>query len=183
MTLTRNLLYGHHGDRADNDGRFDLAIQGTWPADLDGDVFIVGPDRMQPGGHWFTGQGLLCRIRCRPEGEALRVDFRRVRTPLDRIRESAPELFRCHGVLEVSPFGFSNFGNTNVQWLDDRLFLGYDAGRPLEVDPETLDLVTPVGANAEWFAGLAGSVEPLVSVAAHPGPPGTRTLSTSPTTR
>ena len=46
-----------------------------------------------------------------------------------------PELFHRNGVLEVSPFGFSNFGNTNVQWMGDRLFLGYDAGRPLEVDP------------------------------------------------
>lgn len=167
-TVTRNLLYGHPG-RDDNEGAFDLAIEGDWPDDLDGWVFQVGPDRAAPGGHWFAGQALLSRVDCRPRDGALRVDFNRVETPLDRIRRAEPSLFRQKGVLEVSPFGFSNFGNTNVQWLGDRLFLGYDAGRPLEVDPETLELVTPVGRNAEWLQTLPGAVEPMIAVAAHPG--------------
>jgi len=163
--LTRNLFYGS------DQQSFSLEIQGQWPDDIDGCVFNVGPARTQPGGHWFTGQGMLCRVDCRPGSDGrLRVDFGRIETPLDRIRQRVPELFRSNGVSEVSPFGFSNFANTNVQFLGDRLFLGYDVGRPIEADPETLEYVTPVGTNAEWLHTLPGAVEPMTAVAAHPGP-------------
>jgi len=52
--------------------------------------------------------------------------------------------------------------------MDGRMFIGYDAGRPVEIDPVTLDYVTAVGANGEWFQALPGLLEPLVAVAAHP---------------
>jgi len=162
--LTRNLFYGQ------GEGEIELSVEGRWPTDLDGSVFIVGPDRTEPGGHWFCGQGLLSRIRCKPENSGrIRVDNRRVETPLSRIREALPHLFRVQGVQETSPFGFSNFANTNVQSLGDRLFIGYDAGRPIEVDPETLETLTPIGANSEWLQTLPAPVEPLIAVAAHPG--------------
>jgi carotenoid cleavage dioxygenase-like enzyme len=164
-TLTNNLFYGN------GEGHFDLDVRGRWPDDIGGYLFNIGPDRSAPGKHWFTGQGLLCRVTCKPDAEGrIAVDFRRVATPLDRIRHELPHLFRTSGVLEVSPFGYSNFANTNVQALDGRLFLGYDAGRPVEVDPETLEFLTPVGANGEWLASLPAPLEPLISVAAHPGP-------------
>ena len=164
-TLTRNLF------RGTTERHFDLEVEGAWPDDIDGWLFNVGPDRMAPGGHWFVGQGLLCRVACRPDASGrIGVDLRRVETPLDKLRSAQPDLFRRSGVQEVSPFGFSNFANTNVQSLGGRLFLGYDVGRPVEVDPETLEFVTPVGANAEWLVTLQAPVEPMIAVAAHPGP-------------
>jgi hypothetical protein len=36
----------------------------------------------------------------------------------------------------------------------DRLLVTYDAGRPYEIDTETLEIVTPVGANKEWQGEL-----------------------------
>ncbi|MDH4017934.1 MAG: carotenoid oxygenase family protein, partial [Actinomycetota bacterium] len=164
-TLTRNLF------RGTTERHFDLTVEGDWPQDVDGWLFNVGPDRTEPGGHWFTGQGLLCRVGCRPDASGrIGVDFARVDTPMAKLRDAQPDLFRRSGVQEVSPFGFSNFANTNVQSIGGRLFLGYDVGRPVEVDPETLEFLTPVGANSEWLVTLPAPVEPMIAVAAHPGP-------------
>jgi all-trans-8'-apo-beta-carotenal 15,15'-oxygenase len=163
-TLTKNLFHGT------SERRFELEVAGRWPDDIDGWLFNVGPDRQAPGGHWFIGQGLLCRVACKPDAAGrIGVDLRRIETPLDRLRSAEPNLFRSNGVQEVSPFGFSNFANTNVQSLGGRLFLGYDVGRPIEVDPETLEFVTPVGANDEWLQTLRAPIEPMIAVAAHPG--------------
>ena len=73
-------------------------------------------------------------------------------------------------IAETSPLGFSNFANTNVQFMGERLFVGYDAGRPVEVDPETLQFLTPVGSNDEWLQSMPGALEPMIAVGAHPGP-------------
>lgn len=163
-TTTRNLFWGTGpGDHA-------LTVTaGHWPTDMDGRVFIVGPDKREPGGHWFDEQGLLCRIDLRPGPDgSIRVRHRRVDTPLSKIRRRLPFLFKKLAFMEVSPFGLSNLANTNVQTIDDRLFIGYDAGRPLEVDPETMTVLTPVGANDEWYQASPGVLEPGISVAAHP---------------
>ncbi len=95
-------------------------------------------------------------------------EHRRVRTPLARFRERVPFLFADVAFMELSPLGVSNLANTNVQPIEGRLFVGYDAGRPVEVDPETLQVMSAVGSNAEWFQAAPGLYEPLVSVAAHP---------------
>lgn len=163
--LTSNLFHGC------GEGRYLLEVSGAWPDDIDGQILNVGPDRKAPDGHWFAGQGMVARTRCRPdESGRIQVDLVRIETPLSRLRSAHAHLFRRQGVLEVSPFGFSNFANTNVQVLRDRVFLGYDAGRPIELDPITLEYLTPVGANREWLQTLPASVEPLIAVAAHPAP-------------
>jgi len=162
--FTTNLFWGQ-GDR---DHRL-YVTDGHWPTDMAGSVFVVGPDKRRPGGHWFDQQGLLCRIHLIPDRKGrVFVQHRRIVTPIDRIRKRFPKLFKTLLFMEVSPFGLSNLANTNVQSIDDRLFIGYDAGRPIEVDPETMKYVTPVGANDEWLQSLPGLLEPGISVAAHP---------------
>jgi hypothetical protein len=81
-----------------------------------------------------------------------------------------PWLFRNVAFAELSPFGVTNMANTGVISAEDRLFIGYDAGRPVEVDAETLEFVSMVGANDEWLQGVPGLLEPLCAVAAHPAP-------------
>ena len=163
-TLTTNLFHGQ-GER---DHRLEV-VEGHWPDDVDGSVYVVGPDKRGPGGHWFAEQGLVERIRMQPDGLGrIRVEHRRVRTTLDRLRERHPRWFKKVKFMELSPFGVSNFANTNVAGIDGRLFLGYDAGRPIEIDPETLGYLTPVGSNSEWLQSAPGLVEPLCAVAAHP---------------
>lgn len=165
-TLTRNLFWGQ-GERVH---RLDV-IDGHWPTDMEGAVFVVGPDKRRPGGHWFGAHGLVQKIHCRPgpDGRIL-VEHRLVDTPVKRMRDRLPILFRQIAFMEVSPLGITNFANTNVQPIGDRMFIGYDAGRPVEIDPETLDFVTFVGANDEWLQSGPGALEPLCAVAAHPAP-------------
>ena len=163
-TLTDNLFRGS----GDADHRLSV-IEGAWPTDMEGSVFIVGPDKRQAKGHWFDAPGLLCRIDTRPDAYGqIVVRQRRVRTRLLRIRERAPWLFAKLEFAELSPFGVTNLANTNVETIDGRLFVGYDAGRPIEIDPETMAVITPVGSNREWFQALPGLLEPMIAVAAHP---------------
>lgn len=165
-TLTTNLFRGQ-GER---DHRLSV-VEGRWPDDLAGSVYVVGPDKREPGGHWFGAHGLLEQIRLRPGPDGrIEVRHRLVGTTVARIRRRLPFLFRKVAFAEVSPFGVTNFANTNVQAIGERLFLGFDAGRPVEVDPVTLEHLTPVGANDEWLQGVPGLLEPLVAVAAHPAP-------------
>jgi carotenoid cleavage dioxygenase-like enzyme len=97
-TLTKNLFHGH------GEGEFELAVTGRWPDDAGGYVFNIGPDRSEPGGHWFNGQGLLCRIHCEALASGrIRVDFRRVETPLAQIRDRLPRLLRRQGIQKTSP--------------------------------------------------------------------------------
>jgi carotenoid cleavage dioxygenase-like enzyme len=163
-TLTANLFHGQ-GER---DHRLDV-VQGRWPDDIEGSVLVVGPDRRGPGGHWFGEQGLVQRIRLRPDGAGrIAVEHRRIATVVSRLRDRVPWLFARVGIVELSPFGVSNLANTNVAAIDGRVFVGYDAGRPVELDAETLEPLTPVGANDEWLQSAPGLLEPLCAVAAHP---------------
>ncbi len=165
-TLTTNLFHGQ--------GELDHALSvvaGAWPEDLHGTVFVVGPDKREPGGHWFAEHGLVEAIALTPGADGcIGVRHRRVRTPMERLRRRLPFLFARIQFAVVSPFGVTNLANTNVTPIGDRLFVGYDAGRPVEIDPVTLEYLTPVGANDEWLQGAPGMLEPLCAVAAHPAP-------------
>lgn len=164
-TLTRNLFHG----RGAVDTRLEV-VEGHWPDDMSGDVFVVGPDKRRPGGHWFAERGMVLRIGTRLDaGGRLPVRSRLVRTPVLKLRDRLPFLFHSVAFADVSPFGSTNLANTNVEPVAGRLFLGYDAGRQIEIDPDTLEVLTPVGGNDEWFQALPGFLEPMVAVAAHPG--------------
>jgi len=163
-TLTTNLFWGQ-GER---DHRLTV-VEGHWPDDVEGAVYVVGPDKRRPGGHWFGEHGLIEKIHLRPDaGGRVAVEHRRVDTLVNRLRRRLPFLFTKVAFMELSPFGVTNLANTNLTAIGDRLFVGYDAGRPVEVDPATLRHLTPVGANDEWLQGVPGLVEPLCAVAAHP---------------
>ncbi|MFN7151726.1 MAG: carotenoid oxygenase family protein, partial [Microthrixaceae bacterium] len=163
-TLTTNLFHGQ-GER---DHRLEV-VQGRWPDDVDGSVLVVGPDRRGPSGHWFGEQGLVQRIRLRPDDAGrIVVQHRRITTALSRLRDRFPWLFARVGIVELSPFGVSHLANTNIAAIDGRVFVGYDAGRPVELDADTLEHLTPVGANDEWLQSAPGLLEPLCAVAAHP---------------
>ncbi|MEZ5183039.1 MAG: carotenoid oxygenase family protein [Acidimicrobiales bacterium] len=165
-TLTRNLFAGN-GER---DFRLRV-VDGHWPGDVEGAVFVVGPDKRGPGGHWLVEHGLLQKVDLVPDRDGrIVVRHRSIRTPVARLRRRLPWLFKRLEFMELSPFGVSNLANTNVQGIDGRLFVGYDAGRPVEVDPETMAFVTFVGHNDEWLQAAPGVLEPLCAVAAHPAP-------------
>lgn len=52
-----------------------------------------------------------------------------------------------------------------------RITANFDAGRPYELNPETLEVKTPIGANSEWLGEFPGAMEytfPLFQATAHP---------------
>ncbi|HMQ28432.1 MAG TPA: carotenoid oxygenase family protein, partial [Acidimicrobiales bacterium] len=105
-TLTTNLFWG----QGEKDHRLTV-VEGHWPDDVAGSVFIVGPDKRRPGGHWFAEHGLLEKVHLRPDGDGrIRVQHRRVRTRVERLRRRWPRLFRRVAFIEGSPFGGSNLG-------------------------------------------------------------------------
>ena len=163
-TLTTNLFRG----QGEASHRLEV-VEGHWPDDVDGSVFIVGPDKRRPGGHWFGEPGLLARISMRPDPAGrVAVRHRLIDTPVATLRRRLPFLFGRVAFMELSPFGVTNYANTNVDAIDGRLFVGYDAGRPVEVDPATMRHLTAVGGNDEWLQAVPGLLEPLCAVAAHP---------------
>jgi len=163
-TLTKNLFRGQ-GER----DHALVVVEGHWPTDVEGSVFVVGPDKRAPEGHWFAEAGLIEKIHLVPDRHGrIAVQHRIIDTPLQRIKRRLGFLFRRVAFMELSPFGVTNLANTNVQAIEGRMFVGYDAGRPIEIDPETLRFLTPVGSNGEWLQAAPGVFEPLCAVAAHP---------------
>ena len=69
-TLTKNLFWGQ-GER---DHRLEV-VEGHWPDRHRGSVFVVGPDKRAPGGHWFGAHGLLEKIRLVPDRDG-RIEVR-----------------------------------------------------------------------------------------------------------
>ena len=87
-TLTRNLFWGQ-GERSH---RLEV-VEGHWPDDVDGSVFVVGPDKRAPGGHWFAEPGLLEKIRLVPDASGrILVEHRRVDTTIARMKRWLPFL-------------------------------------------------------------------------------------------
>jgi len=52
-----------------------------------------------------------------------------------------------------------------------RITANFDAGRPYELNPETISIKTPIGANSEWLGEFPEAMEytfPLIQSTAHP---------------
>ncbi len=163
-------------------------VAGAVPPGLQGHYFVVAPagtvseprlpdDR---AASQMCGDGMVCRVDF--GGGRARATTRLARTPCLLADEGTwadrgftAHRFRSAGLGRVSPaLGARNFLNCAFQaarWGDDpaRLFLTYDAGRPFELDPSTLELRTPLGHLDEWRpAALAGHPHPVVLSPAHP---------------
>jgi hypothetical protein len=69
-----------------------------------------------------------------------------------------------------SPFGLTNAANTAPLPWADRLFMTWDVGRPVEIDPVTLCFLGEVGRRDEWQATelFPTPLLPMISSTAHP---------------
>lgn len=150
-------------------------IAGQVPRDMLGFVFVVGGVPYGDGTPLFTGDAMVVRLRFE-SGEA-RVKTRLLRTDDFLLDEAATgELaYRNGGMVRLSPhLGARDFVNTAlVPSPSGRLIATYDAGRPWEIDPETLDALTPVGLVDTWrpmFGGLGPGFDllPVHMSTAHP---------------
>jgi carotenoid cleavage dioxygenase-like enzyme len=153
-------------------------ISGALPDDWFGHGFLVHPVPFRDGSPVFLGEGKLVRLDFGPDGVDLRS---RVLRPPDHYADVATRGraagFGNVGLARTSPqLGFRSFPNTAVVAVGDRLLVTSDAGRPWEVDPASLALVTPVGWTDEWRDILPPFLDwfvkwpfPMHMTTAHPG--------------
>ena len=131
----------------------DMEVEGEVPADLRGTLYTTGPALFELLGerydHWFDGDGAVSAIRFadgRAQSAAKLID-----TPaLLEERRAGKMLFGGYhrrGALRMllrSPMRRGkNTGNTAVLVEDGRVFALWEGGRPIEVDPETLETLGP----------------------------------------
>lgn len=129
----------------------------------------------------INGDGMIYRLTLW-HGTA-RMKTRIAKTPCyyaDIITEKDPKTyssktyaFQNNGPSRMSlMLGSRNQLNTAfLKTPDHRLLVTFDAGRPWEIDPETMELLAPVGMKQEWlslFPFLENSVFPVLSSPAHP---------------
>ncbi|MHC5739973.1 carotenoid oxygenase family protein [Nostoc sp.] len=159
-----------------------MQVSGYLPQDLQGHVFMVtSVGSVNSGGLPYpNGDSLLCG-----DGMIYRLDFDspdevRLTTSIvkppdyyaDKATRPASKYdkyrFRNHGLTRFSlSLGVRNQLNTAFLRMkfspdsQERLLVTYDAGRPYEIDTETLEAVTPIGTNKEWQSEVNGYNAPF----------------------
>ena len=164
-------------------------VEGTLP-DLHGHVFIIAPvGSVNSGGlpnpdgcHVWNGNGMVYRLDFDQPGTA-KLMTRLVKSPCYYADYAsrpggrfAQFQFRDYGMARFSlALGMRNELNTALVPITfseaegTRLLVTFDGGRPYEIDPVTLEVITPVGSNQEWRPGMPLKVPflPVLSTA-HP---------------
>lgn len=173
-------------------------LEGSLPPAVHGHAFFMGPggclDTPQlgtdglihpsaDGTPLFNGDPLLHRLDF--GGGEVRITSRIPRTPCfytdqacltDPAWKSYPYPYANHGLARLSfGLGFRNEVNTAVVPLrfnaaeGTRLIITWDAGRPFEVDPVSLEIATAVGFNSEWREQIPLQLPfGIVTTPAHP---------------
>jgi carotenoid cleavage dioxygenase-like enzyme len=131
-------------------------LSGKLPTDLTGHAFMIAALPWGDGTNIVNGDGMIYRL-----------DFGRAEVPLkarlaktacyyaDRASIGTNNAFRNAGLVRLSStLGVRNEANTAFVRMKDRLLITFDAGRPFEIDPMTLEIATPVGALSEWKRSL-----------------------------
>lgn len=163
---------------------FDV-VEGAIPNDLRGHFFLVAPAGTVPRtpperrSTLLVGDGLVCRFDL--DGNRITMTSRLARTHdfvADELTSRMPGLeshrFHTSGILRLGRLGARDFANTAfipMKRGDEptRLILAYDAGRPMEIDPLTLELVGPIGNRSEWRPeALPNAPFPIYLSPAHP---------------
>jgi hypothetical protein len=150
-------------------------VAGRWPDDIDGDMVFSAP--MDVGGMPYAifDWGAICRLSLEPGRRGAGPDrfawqVRSVQTPGKRLWDRRPELFSPGPTGYRSPFGSANAANTAPLPWGDRLYVTWDAGRPVELHPGTLEFVAEVGHQDTWGGSSLGmpGVLPFILSSAHP---------------
>ncbi len=155
----------------------DLAVVGgAMPPGISGEIIISAPHATTVGPpHAFFGAGMSYRLSLQPEtfGAAPGTYAWRqawIDSPSPRLQHKRPDVFTPTMLGVQSPFGLVNAANTAPLPWGDRLFMTWDVGRPVEVDPHSLAFLGEVGHADEWqvFDLMPGPVLPMITSTAHP---------------
>lgn len=136
-------------------------VSGAIPADLNGRLYRVGPGRFErdgaPLGHWFDGEGLCVMVELAGGAATATVRY---------VADEARADYAALGRLGVAPSfvrrlrsvwswrDYANLANTALLFWGERLFALYEAAAPVEIDPDTLDVVgeTDLGVVRRAFS-------------------------------
>lgn len=150
-------------------------VSGVWPDDISGEVLYSSPLNGHGLPFGLFDWGAMCRLSLRPGTRGASPDrfawrVRSIQSPGKRLFDRHPEQFGSGATGYTSPFGAANSANTAPLPWGDRLFATWDAGRPVELRPDTLEFVAEVGHVDTWGGPSmpVGGVCPLLLSTAHP---------------
>jgi all-trans-8'-apo-beta-carotenal 15,15'-oxygenase len=151
-------------------------VQGSMPDGIGGEIIISAPHASTLGPpHAFFGAGMSYRLSLQPgtfgatpQSYAWRQAW--IDSPSARLQHKRPDVFNATMLGVQSPFGLVNAANTAPLPWGDRLFMTWDVGRPVEIDPVSLQFLGEVGRADEWqvFDLMPGPVLPMITSTAHP---------------
>jgi hypothetical protein len=165
-------------------------LAGQIPAELIGHLYLVAPvGSVSSNGlpnpdnsHVWNGNGLIYRFDLHPSGP-IQLTTRLAKTPC-YWADLATRQGTTKYTFRFSDWGMARFSLTlgmrnqlNTAFVpirfgsedSTRLLLTFDGGRPYEIDPVSLEVVTPIGGNTEWEPGAKTSFPfPPVLSTAHP---------------
>ncbi|MEZ5177578.1 MAG: carotenoid oxygenase family protein [Acidimicrobiales bacterium] len=150
-------------------------VSGAWPADIGGEVLFSSPQHLGTLPYAIFDWGAICRLSLEPGGRGAAPgrfawQSRSIQSPGKRLFDRHPEQFGGSPIGYQSPFGAANASNTAPLPWGDRLYVTWDAGRPVELHPETLEFVAEVGHVDTWGGSSMpmGGVLPFLMSTAHP---------------
>jgi carotenoid cleavage dioxygenase-like enzyme len=154
--------------------------EGNWPENLSGYIFIVCPYHRPNDKHLFSGEGVIIKWDLQAENNQLNVFSKKLVTWDSFWRKFLPifNISRATFPAVVSILGSSEIANTAIVKLEKvaedkkveetRLILTADAGRYWEVDPVSLDTLTPIGYFDQHIISVPLLFFPVLENTAHP---------------
>ncbi|HRW36081.1 MAG TPA: carotenoid oxygenase family protein [Aquihabitans sp.] len=150
-------------------------VAGTWPTDIGGEVVFGSPHQSGNLPYAIFDFGAICRLSLEPGARGAAPgrfswQSRTIESPSKRLYDRHPEVFGTGPTGYTSPFGPPNSANTAPLPWGDRLYMTWDAGRPVELDPDTLEFIAEVGHADSWGGSSVpiGGVLPFLLSTAHP---------------
>ncbi len=169
MPLPSTLTTAAHQD-------FELeVVSGAWPSDISGEMVFSTPQNRGGLPYAIFDWGAICRLSLESgtrgaAGDRFAWQVRTIQSPGKRLYDRHPEQFTSGAIGYNSPFGATNCANTAPLPWGDRLYTTWDAGRPVELDPGTLEFVAEVGHIDSWGGASMPipGVMPFLFSTAHP---------------
>lgn len=150
-------------------------VSGRWPDDITGEVLYSSPLNGHGLPNAIFDWGAMCRLSLEPgtrgaAPERFAWQSVAIDSPGKRLFDRHPDQFGMGPTGYTSPFGPANAANTAPLPWGDRLLATWDAGRPVELHPDTLEFVAEVGHVDTWGGSSLemGGVLPFLLSSAHP---------------
>ncbi len=128
------------------------------PDDLSGYIFIAAPLPYGDGSFILNGDGMIYRLDLTESKAKLKTKIAKTRCYYaDLAIQNQPNKypknfrFRNGGPSRMSKvLGSRNQLNTAFFQTREQLFVTFDAGRPYEIDPSSLEILEPMGSTKNW---------------------------------